>query len=230
MSRSHNLYDAGDLVGKIKVLVVDDHTIVRDGICALLNLAEDIELTGEAINGKEALEMLNNTIPDVILMDIAMPIMGGLETTRRIRKDFPQIKIIILTQYDDKEYVYPAIKAGANGFISKAAESSELVSAIRHIYKGDSYLSPSIAKYFIEDYQSGTPLPFTTDPYDQLTDREKEILKLVVEGYSTRQIADMLYISIKTVESHKTSLMSKLNIRDRVELTKYAIRKGIITL
>ena len=137
---------------KIKVLVVDDHTIVRDGICALLNLAADIDLVGEATNGKEALEALKTTVPDVILMDIAMPIMGGLETTRRIRKDFPQIKIIVLTQYDDKEYVYPAIKAGANGFISKGSESSELVSAIRHIYRGDSYLSPSIAKYFIEKW------------------------------------------------------------------------------
>jgi DNA-binding NarL/FixJ family response regulator len=108
---------------KIRVLVVDDHTIVRDGICALLNLSEDIDLVGEATNGKEALETLKTIVPDVILMDIAMPIMGGLETTRRIRKDYPKIKIIILTQYDDKEYVYPAIKAGANGFISKCAET-----------------------------------------------------------------------------------------------------------
>jgi DNA-binding NarL/FixJ family response regulator len=213
---------------KIRVLVVDDHTIVRDGICALLNLSEDIDLVGEATNGKEALETLKTIVPDVILMDIAMPIMGGLETTRRIRKDYPKIKIIILTQYDDKEYVYPAIKAGANGFISKCAESSELVSAVRYVYRGDSYLSPSIAKYFVEDYQSGIPLPFANDPYEQLTDREKEVLKLVVEGYSTQQIADILYLSPKTVEGHRTSLMGKLNIRDRVELTKYAIRKGII--
>ena len=130
---------------KIKVLVVDDHTIVRDGICALLALAADIEVVGEAANGMEALEKVRQLTPDVVLMDIAMPIMGGLEATRRIHKESPGAKVLVLTQYDDKEYVFPVIEAGARGFISKTAASSELTSGIRSIHRGDSFLSPSIA-------------------------------------------------------------------------------------
>ncbi len=215
---------------KIRVLVVDDHTIVRDGICALLGLVGDIEVVGEAVNGREALEKIKELSPNVVLMDIAMPVMGGLEATRRIQKEFPGTKVIALTQYDDREYVYPVIEAGAHGFISKVAASSELTTAIRSVYQGDSYLSPSIAKFFIQDYQRGITLPDGRDPYEQLTDREKDVLKLLVEGHTTQEIADMLVISHKTVEGHKTNLMAKLNIRNRIELVKYAIRKGIITV
>jgi DNA-binding NarL/FixJ family response regulator len=132
-------------MSRIRVLVVDDHTIVRDGICALLELAGDIEVVGEAADGSEALAMIQKLEPDVVLMDIAMPVMGGLEATRRISKEFPRTKVLILTQYDDKEYVFPVIEAGASGFVSKIAASSELVSGIRSVYQGDSYLSPSIA-------------------------------------------------------------------------------------
>ncbi len=140
---------------KIRVLVVDDHTIVRDGICALLALAGDIEVVGEAANGSEALKMVKELEPDVVLMDIAMPMMDGLEATRRICKESPRIRVLVLTQYDDKEYVFPVIEAGASGFISKVAASSELASGIRSVFQGDSYLSPSVAKFLIEDYQQG---------------------------------------------------------------------------
>jgi len=215
---------------KIRVLVVDDHTIVRDGICALLGLAGDIEVVGEAANGREALEMVRKLMPHVVLMDMAMPIMGGLEATRRIRKEFPGIKVLALTQYDDKEYVFPVIEAGAYGFISKTAASSELVSGIRSVHRGDSFLSPSVAKLLVEDYQQGASLRGCYDPYEQLTDREKETLKLLAEGYTTQEIADMLVISPKTVEGHKTNLMSKLDIHNRIDLVKYALRKGIITV
>ena len=215
---------------KIRVLVVDDHTIVRDGICALLALVGDIEVVGEAANGSEALKMVKELEPNVVLMDIAMPIMGGLEATRRIRKEFPRAKVLVLTQYDDKEYVFPVIEAGAAGFISKVAASSELALGIRSIYHGDSYLSPSVARLLVEDYQHGTGGRVSQDPYEQLTDRERDVLKLMVEGYTTQEIADMLVVSRKTVEGHKTNLMAKLGIHNRTELIKYALRKGIITI
>jgi len=215
---------------KIRVLVVDDHTIVRDGICALLRLAGDIEVVGEAANGREALEMVRKLMPDVMLIDIAMPNMNGLEATRHIRKEFPRVRVLVLTQYDDKEHVFWAIEAGAIGFISKTAASSELVSGIRSVYRGDSFLSPSAAKFLVEDYQLEASIRKEQDPYKQLTDREREILKLLAEGYNTREIANMLVISTKTVEGHKTNLMSKLDIHNRTNLVKYALRKGIITV
>jgi len=214
---------------KIRVLVVDDHTIVRDGICALLALAGDIEVVGEAADGSEALKMVRELEPNVVLMDIAMPIMGGLEATRRICKECPGIRVLVLTQYDDKEYVLPVIEAGASGFISKTAASSELVSGIRSIYDGGSYLSPSVARFLVEDYRHGLR-GLSHDPYEQLTDRERDILKLVAEGYTTQGIADMLVLSPKTVEGHRTNLMAKLGVHNRTELVKYALRKGIINI
>ena len=215
---------------KIKVLVVDDHTIVRDGICALLALAGDIEVVGEATNGSEAIKMVNDLHPDVVLMDIAMPIMGGLEATRRIRRDYPATKVLVLTQYDDKEYVFPVIESGASGLISKAGASSELAVGIRAVYRGDSFLSPPVARLLVENYQTTAGERAARDPYNQLTERERDILKLLAEGYSTQEIADMLVITPKTVEGHKTKLMSKLGIHNRIDLVKYALRKGIITI
>ena len=215
---------------KIRVLVVDDHTIVRDGICALLALAGDIEVVGEATNGNEALQMVEKLLPDVVLMDIAMPIMGGLEATRRISKDFPKIKVLIITQHDDKEYVFPVLEAGASGLISKAGASSELALGIRAVYQGNSFLSPSVAKVLIENYQNTAGERNQQDPYNKLTGREREILKLLTEGYRTQEIADMLVITPKTVEGHKTSLMAKLGIHNKIDLVKYALRKGIISI
>ena len=214
---------------KIRVLVVDDHTIVRDGICALLALAGDIEVVGEAGNGSEALKMVKELQPDVVLMDIAMPIMGGLEATRKIRKGFPGTRVLVLTQYDDKEYVFPVIEAGASGFLSKTGASSELSSGIRSVYRGDSSLSPSVAKLLVEAYQHDG-VRASHDPHEQLTDRERDVLRLVAEGHTTQEIADMLVVSPKTVEGYRTNLMAKLGIHNRVELVKYALRKGIITL
>ena len=213
---------------RIRVLVVDDHTIVRDGICALLALAGDMEVVGEATNGNEALKMVKELTPDVVLMDMAMPIMGGLEATRRISKEFPATRVLVLTQYDDKEYVFPVIESGASGFISKVAASSELVAGIRSVCRGDAFLSPSVAKLLVENYQHTAAQRVKQDPYDDLTERERDILKLLAEGHSTAEIADMLVITRKTVEGHKTNLMAKLGIHSRVDLVKYALRKGII--
>jgi two-component system response regulator NreC len=217
-------------MAKVRVLVTDDHAIVRDGICALLALTGDIEAVGEATNGREALEMVRKLAPDVVLMDISMPLMDGLEATRRIHKEFPQTKVIVLTQYEDREYVLPVIEAGASGFVSKTAASSELTSAIRSVYRGDSFLSPSIARLLVEDYRHMAKAGKSQDTSEQLTDREREILKLLAEGHSTHEIARMLVISPKTVERHKTNLMAKLDIHNRLDLFKYALRKGIIVV
>jgi DNA-binding NarL/FixJ family response regulator len=217
-------------MSKIKVLVVDDHPIVREGICALLAVVGDIEVVGEAANGSEAVDMARELQPEVVLMDIAMPVMGGLEATRRICREFPKIRVLILTQYDDKEYVLPVIEAGASGFVSKAAASSELTMGIRSVYRGDSYLSPPAAKLLVEGYRYKAGSQIGKDPYDQLTDRERDVLKLMAEGHTNQEIAEILVVSRKTVEGHKTNLMAKLDIHNRTELVKYALRKGIITI
>ena len=216
---------------KIRVLIVDDHTLVRDGIRALLALVADIEVVGEATNGKEAPGKVRQLAPDVVLMDLAMPVMSGLDATRVIRRQFTGTRVLALTQYDDSEYVIPIIEAGASGFVTKMAAFSELASAIQAVYSGGSYLSPSAAAALVEECQQKTTIEEGgKDPYQRLTDREKEVLKLVVEGHTAREIADMLFVSPKTVEWYKTTLMNKLNIHNRTDLIKFAIRKALIIL
>jgi len=215
---------------KIKVLIVDDHTLVRDGIRALLSLVADIKVVGEAANGREALEKVKKLAPDVVLMDLAMPILSGLEATRRIRKRFPGIKVLALTQYEDREYIVPTIEAGARGFVSKTAAFSELASAIQAVYQGGSFLSPMAAAAVVEECQQKVAIEGEKDSYQNLTDREREMLKLVAEGYTAKEIADMLVIGLRTVETHKTNLMKKLNIHNKADLIRFAIRKGIITV
>ena len=213
-------------MGKIKILVADDHAVLRDGIRALLGLYDDIEIVGEASEGKEAVEKTQDLVPDVVVMDIAMPGMDGLEATRRIRKKSPKVKILVLTQHDDREYVLSAIKAGAAGYVPKRALGSELASAIRAVYEGDSFLYPSATTALIEDYLHQVE----EEPYDRLTDREREILKLIAEGHTSRDIAGMLFISAKTVIGHRTKMMHKLAIHNRIQLIKYAIRKGLVSM
>jgi DNA-binding NarL/FixJ family response regulator len=214
-------------VGKIRILVVDDHAIMREGIRALLGIHDNIEVIGEASEGKEAVEKAQELMPDMVIMDIAMPGMDGLEATRRIRKKNEKIKVLILTQHDNKEYILSVIKAGASGYVPKRALGSELVSAIRAVQQGDSFLYPSAAAALIEDYlqQAGEG-----DPYDQLTAREREILKLIAEGHTSRAIADMLVVSQKTVMGHRAKIMEKLDLHNRTELIKYAVRKGLVSL
>ncbi len=214
----------------IKLLVVDDHTIVREGISALLELSPETAVLGEAANGKEALEQVEKLKPDVVLMDIVMPVMDGLEATRCICRDYPAAKVLVLTQYDDREHVFQIIEAGASGFIDKSTVSTELVKGIRAVFRGNSFLSPQVARYLIDDFRHEYPARKNRDPYLQLTGREREILKLLAEGFTTREIAKQLVLSPKTVEGHKTRLMAKLELRNRVELVKYAMRKGIVQL
>jgi len=214
-------------VNKIKVLVVDDHAIMRDGIRALLGLHDDIEIVGEASEGKEAIEKVRELAPDVVVMDIAMPGMDGLEATRRIRKKSPKVKVLVLTQHDNREYILSAIKAGTTGYVPKRALGSDLVSAIRTVYKGDSFLYPSAAAALIEDYLQQAK---REEPYDRLTAREREILKLIAEGHTSREIAEMLFVSLKTVLGHRTKIMEKLDLHNRSELIRYAMRKGLVSL
>ena len=212
------------------MLIVDDHTLVRSGIRSLLALVEGIEVVGEASDGREALEKTRQLEPDVVLMDLAMPIMGGLEATRRLRREFPRTQVLALTQYDDSEYVIPIIEAGARGFVTKMSAFSELAAAIQAAHRGESYLSNTAATALVEEYQQRIPADGEQDPYKQLTDREREVLKLIADGHTGREIAEMLVISPKTVEWYRNNLMNKLNIHSRTELIKYAIRKRVITL
>jgi DNA-binding NarL/FixJ family response regulator len=213
-------------MAKIKILVVDDHAIMRDGIRALLGLHDDIEIVGEASEGNEAIEKAEELAPDVVVMDIAMPGMDGLEATRRITKKNPKVKVLVLSQHDNKEYILSAIKAGVVGYVPKRALGLELVSAIRAVHQGDSYLYPSAAAAVIRDYLKGA----VKEPYDRLTAREREILKLIAEGHTSREIADKLFISLKTVLGHRTKIMEKLDLHNRTELIKYAMRKGLVSM
>lgn len=212
---------------KIRVMLVDDHTILREGIRALLSLSKDIETVGEAGDGQEGLEKVAELLPDVVLMDIAMPRLDGLEATRRIKERFKQVKVLILTQHENKEYVYPILKAGADGYVLKKAAGTELVSAIKAVHAGGTFLYPSVAKTVVQDYvrPDGT---LSDRPHSNLTDREIEVLKLIADGQSSQEIAKMLCLSVKTVTGHRTTIMQKLDIHTRTELVKHAIRTGLI--
>lgn len=216
-------------MSKIRVLVVDDHTLLRDGLIALLQLASDMEVVGEASDGKEALAKVRDLKPDVVLMDLEMPVMDGLEASRKICARYPEVSVLVLSQYQDADHVLDAIEAGVKGFVNKNAASAELAAAIRSVYAGDSYLSPPAARLVMGRIRRSEGGP-RRDAYDELTPREKEILRLVAEGKTTRQIAEALVISPKTVEGHRTRLMAKLGVHDRVELVKFAMRRGLISL
>jgi DNA-binding NarL/FixJ family response regulator len=209
----------------IRVMVVDDHAVMRQGVSALLAMQDDVEVVGEASDGKEAVQKASQLNPDVVLMDLVMPTMDGLTATLRILKKHPKTKILVLTQYDDRDHVLSSVKAGASGCITKKVAAWELVSAIRAVYQGDSFLHSSAAKVLMAEYrQKGD------DPHDGLTDRETEILKLIADAHTSREVADLLSISVKTVFGHRTNIMRKLDIHNQTGLIKYAIRKGLVVV
>jgi two-component system response regulator NreC len=214
---------------KVRILIADDHALVREGIMAFLGMAEDLEVAGEAADGVATIEQAKKLKPDVILMDINMPKLGGLEATVELRKALPDTKIIVLTQYEDAVYVRRFLKAGASGYLVKRAVGTDLITAIKAVMAGETYLHPSIAASVVGGYlgaQEGAPPP--EDPYDQLTDREKQVLKLIAEGYTHKEMADILAISVKTAIAHQTNLCAKLNLHSRASLIKFAIQKGIV--
>ena len=215
---------------KIRVLLAEDHTIVRQGIAALLGAESDMEVVGEASNGLEAIELAKKLSPEVILMDIGMRQLNGLEATREIKRQFPSMKILVLTMYENEEWIFQILKAGASGYLIKDSAMTDLNSALRVVYQGDSYLSPSISKMVIEEYIRKAESGEKKGVEDLLSGREREILQLIAEGNSVPQISSLLCISKKTVEAHKTHIMEKLNIHDKVGLIKYAIRSGLTKL
>ena len=217
-------------MNKIRVVIADDHALVREGIIAFLKLYEEIEIVGEASNGLIAIDLAVKLKPDVILLDISMPELGGIEATLEIKKRVPDTKILILTQYDDKEYVSRLLKAGVSGYILKHAVGTDLISAIRSVAKGEAYLYSSIAAKVIDGYLGKGGQMNLEDPYEKLTDREKQVLKLIAEGFSHKEVASRLDISVKTVIAHQTNLTEKLGIHSRAGLIKFAISKGIIKL
>jgi DNA-binding NarL/FixJ family response regulator len=213
---------------KITVLLVDDHTVVRQGLRALLKSEEDIEVMGEAENGRQAVAMVRKTPPDVVVMDVAMPLLNGLEATRQILKALPGTRILVLTSYSDDDCVQQLTEAGISGYLIKQTAANDLVKAIREVQKGNAFFSPTIAKRLRdqcrEAFANGQPVRKTIE----LTSRESEVLQLIAEGFSNKQIAAELCISIKTVEKHRQQVMNKLNIHDVAGLTRYAISKGFI--
>ena len=207
----------------IRILLVDDHTIFRQGIRMLLSLQKDFEIVGEAENGSQAVSLVQKLNPDVVLMDIAMKDMDGLTATKDILLIYPNTRVILLTQHENKEYILPALKMGAAGYVLKRAAADQVVNAIRTTYQGRSFLDPEIADIVINAYRQGKE-----DVYETLTEREREILVLLAKGYTNNKIAPILNISSKTVDYHRTNLMKKLNLHSKVELTKYALKKGLI--
>jgi DNA-binding NarL/FixJ family response regulator len=215
-------------MSKIRVVVADDHTIVREGVRILLEAQPDIEVVGEAADGQEALARVRELLPDIVLIDIAMPNLNGLDATRAIKRDYPQVQIIALTMYESDEYFFQILNAGASGYILKKAASADLLAAIRAVYAGEVFLYPSVARRLVSDYLSRVQSGEEKSSYDGLTPREREVLKLVAEGHTNQAIADKLVISPSTVQTHRSRIMQRLNLHNRAELIQYAIRKGLL--
>jgi two-component system response regulator NreC len=211
------------------VVIAEDHTILREGLRALLSSQQDLKVVGEAQDGREAIRCVQNSAPDVILMDLSMPRMNGLDAIREIKKTNPDTKIIALTVHKTEEYVLATLQAGADGYVLKDATHSELVMAIMNVLGGNRYLSPGVSEKVIDGYLKGRGALKSQSAWDTLTQREREILKLIAEGYKNKDIADYLCISLKTVEKHRTNLMNKLDLHNVAALTALAIDKGLIS-
>lgn len=210
-----------------RILIADDHAILREGVRALLANAGDMEVVGEASDGHQAIALAQQLEPDAILMDIAMPGLGGLEATIEIRRRVPRAKIIVLTQYGEPEYVRRFLKAGVSGYVLKKAAGADLVAAIRAVMRGGLVLDPEVARTAVQE--NGTQAPDdSSDAYETLTDREKQVLKLVAEGRTNKDIAALLGISVKTAMSHREHVMLKLQVHNRTELVRFALRAGVI--
>lgn len=209
----------------VRVLLVEDHAVVRSGLKLMLEAQPHIQVVGEASDGREAIRLARSQQPDVVVMDVAMPGISGIEATREVRRQAPRTQVLILTAHDNEEYFFQTLKAGAIGYVLKKAAATELIAAIEAASRGEPYLYPSVARLLVSDYLQRAG---DRDTFEPLTDREREVLRLVAEGKTNRQIADALFVSIKTIQTHRDHIMKKLHMHDRTELVKYAIRKGLI--
>jgi two-component system response regulator NreC len=213
---------------KIRLMLVDDHAIVRAGLRSLLAEEPDMEVVGEAANGPEALEKAPQLLPDIILMDLALPGMSGLEATKQIKESLPQQQVLVLTMQDNEEYFLPVLRAGASGYILKESGPQELLSAIRAVHRGGIFLSPAVARVVLGEYLTSAQQGSEKNSYHTLTPREKEVLRLAAQGVKNRDIASSLFISVKTVEKHRANLMAKLGLNSPTQLIRFALQRGLI--
>jgi DNA-binding NarL/FixJ family response regulator len=209
-----------------RIVIAEDHTILREGLRALLSTEPQFYVVGEVADGRAAMRLCEDLVPDLVLMDLSMPRMHGLEAIQEIKRQSPEVKIIALTVHKTDEYILATLQAGADGYVLKDATHSELVMAIENVLKGKRYLSPGISEKVIEGYLEGKETLRTRSAWDTLTRREREILKLIAEGYKNKEVADYLCISLKTVEKHRANLMKKLDLHNAAELTAFAVDKG----
>lgn len=216
--------------GKHRILIVEDHTLFRAGLKALLDRDPDFDIVGEADNGRDAVRAVGALSPDLVLMDLSMPGMNGMEAIRDIKRRYPETSVLVLTIHKADEYIHEALRAGTDGYILKDATHDELRVAVRSVLNGKTYLSPDISDKVINVYLGNDNQPNSTSPWDTLTHREREVLKLVAEGHPNRYIADFLCLSVKTVEKHRSNLMKKLDLHNASTLTAYAIEKGLVVI
>jgi two-component system, NarL family, response regulator NreC len=213
---------------KIRVLLVDDHAVLRAGLRALINAESDMEVVGEAGNGEEAIARTRELRPDVVVMDIAMPRLNGLEATKKIVELGLPTKVLVLTMHSEEQYLTQVLQSGGMGYVLKRSADTELMEAIRTVYRGEAFLYPSATRLLVEDYLGKIKGSQERDSFHELTEREREVLKLTVEGFSNQEIADKLIISPKTVDTYRARIMEKLNLHHRSELIRYALKKGLL--
>ena len=213
---------------KLSIVLADDHTILREGLRALLTADSNFEIVGEARDGREAVRCVEKLGPDLLLMDLSMPRMSGMDAIREIKKRYPETKIIALTVHKTEEYLLTTLQAGADGYVLKDATHDELMVAIKNVMGGKSYLSPGVSEKVIEGYLEGKENTRSLSSWESLSQREREVLKLIAEGYKNKEIADDLCISLKTVEKHRANLMKKLDLHNAAALTVYAMEKGLV--
>jgi two-component system response regulator NreC len=217
-------------MSKIKVLIAEDHTIVRQGLYTLLKSHGNFEVIAEAKDGIEAIEKTKKLLPDIVVMDITMPVLNGIEATRQLKKLFPEIKVVILTMHTDKDYIRQAFQAGATCYLNKESADTDLIAALYAAYHNKTFLTPTISKIVAEGYVHDSKRGAESNSYELLTLREKTVLQLVAEGHSNKEMASRLSISANTINNHKSHIMRKLNIHDTAGLTRYAIKKGLIKI
>ena len=218
----------GEKVGNLRIVLAEDHTILREGLRALLGADPNFDIIGEAEDGREAVRCVERLEPDLLLIDLSMPRMSGMDAIREIKKRYPAIKIIALTVHKTEEYLSTTLQAGADGYVLKDATHDELIMAIKNVMDGKPYLSPGVSEKVIEGYLVGKESIRSSTPWETLSQREREVLKLIAEGFKNKEIAEDLCISLKTVEKHRANLMKKLDLHNAAALTVYAVQKGLV--